>query len=92
MDQRMDTDVTRYQRATLYRTSCGGPALETGDREEGPRGTIDGYVTTNPSTIGTIILRNVYVTSLLLFKDLIFTGNRRKFERNLAVFSQSVAG
>lgn len=68
MDQRVDPDAARHQRAALHRASGSGSTFEIGDREESARGTIVGYVTnkTTKKTLDTFISRDVHASTSLI--------------------------
>lgn len=70
MDQGVDPDAARDQRAALHRPSGSGSTFEIGDREESTRGTIVGYVTTTlkktKKTLDTFISRDVHASTSLI--------------------------
>lgn len=69
MDQRVDPDAARHQRAALHRASCSRSTFQIGDREESARGTIVGYVTTTTKkkkTLDTFISRHVHASTSLI--------------------------
>lgn len=67
MDQGVDLDAARHQRAALHRAPGSGSTFEIGDREKSARGTIVGYVTTTmKKTLDTFISRDVHASTSLI--------------------------